>query len=386
MAVVGAGAAGLMAAIAASEAADTLLLTDGPVGRANSAMAQGGLHVPFDTDESRRSMADDMIRSARTPVDRGRVDAFVAAVGPTVTMLQSWGLALDREPDGSLVRRTAGGLGEPRIVTSGDRIGPALMAVLESRMRASAVEVRERARVAAVEPGEPISLLLDDGGTVSADAVVVCSGGVTHREAQRTGRPTTNPPNTNHTLFEALRDLGLPAVDEGVFQYQPFGLLEAPGSVGRCVPESVVGLGVRVVDRHGDEVAPAAADRLTVTEAMHEAIAGGRGVETASGTGVVLTLGDVDPAALAESYPSLCRTLERMDALGGDVVVRPFLHYHLGGLAASPDGETSIPGLFVAGEMVGGLHGRNRLMGNGITDSLVHGRRAGLAAARLVSR
>lgn len=385
MAVVGAGAAGLMAAIAASETVQTLLLTDGPIGRANSAMAQGGLHVPFDTAESRRSMAEDMVRSARTPVDRDRVDEFVGAVRPTVALLESWGLALDRDDAGALVRRTAGGLSEPRIVTAGDRIGPALMAVLEGRLRAS-VTVAERAGVAAIEPGEPIVLLREDGGAVSADAVVVCTGGLSHFEAQRSGLPTTNPPNANHGMFGVLRDLGLPAVDEGVFQFQPFGLVEAPGSVGRCVPESVVGLGVRVLDRHGLEVAPAGADRLTVTEAMHAAIDAGRGVETPAGSGVTLTLSDVDPAVLAASYPSLCRTLERMGALGGDVVVRPFLHYHLGGLAATPDGETVIPGLFVAGEMVGGLHGRNRLMGNGITDSLVHGRRAGVAAARLVSR
>jgi len=385
VAVVGAGAAGLMAAIAASETVQTLLLTDGPIGRANSAMAQGGLHVPFDTAESRRSMAEDMVRSARTPVDRDRVDEFVGAVRPTVALLESWGLALDRDDAGALVRRTAGGLSEPRIVTAGDRIGPALMAVLEGRLRAS-VTVAERAGVAAIEPGEPIVLLREDGGAVSADAVVVCTGGLSHFEAQRSGLPTTNPPNANHGMFGVLRDLGLPAVDEGVFQFQPFGLVEAPGSVGRCVPESVVGLGVRVLDRHGLEVAPAGADRLTVTEAMHAAIDAGRGVETPAGSGVTLTLSDVDPAVLAASYPSLCRTLERMGALGGDVVVRPFLHYHLGGLAATPDGETVIPGLFVAGEMVGGLHGRNRLMGNGITDSLVHGRRAGVAAARLVSR
>lgn len=386
MAVVGAGAAGLMAAIAASETAETLLLTDGPIGRANSAMAQGGLHLPFDTDESRRSMVDDMVRSARTPVDRGRVAEFVAAVGPTVALLESWGLALDRDADGSLARRTAGGLSEPRIVTSGDSIGPALMAVLSERVAASGVTVSERSRVAGIQPGEPIVLRLEDGGAMSADAVVVCSGGITHHEAQRLGLPTTNPPNANHGLFEAVRDLGVRAVDEGVFQYQPFGLVEAPGSVGRCVPESVVGLGVRVLDRHGAEVAPAGADRLTVTEAMHDAIGAGRGVDTPSGTGVTLTLGDVDSALLEASFPSLCRTLERMGAAGSDVVVRPFLHYHLGGLEATPDGETVVPGLFIAGEMVGGLHGRNRLMGNGITDSLVHGRRAGLAAASRVNR
>jgi aspartate oxidase len=100
--------------------------------------------------------------------------------------------------------------------------------------------------------------------------------------------------------------------------------------------------------------------------------------------GLWLTLSDVDPDALRRHFPKLVQYLERHDQLGADVLVFPFLHYYLGGFRVNARGESAWPGLFLAGEMVGGLHGRNRLMGNGITDSLVHGRLAGRMAREYV--
>jgi aspartate oxidase len=84
---------------------------------------------------------------------------------------------------------------------------------------------------------------------------------------------------------------------------------------------------------------------------------------------------------IADMYPRLHRQLVAWGRSGADLAVWPFLHYQLGGFATGADGETAVPGLYLAGEMTGGLHGRNRLMGNGITDALVLGRLAGAAAA-----
>jgi aspartate oxidase len=94
-----------------------------------------------------------------------------------------------------------------------------------------------------------------------------------------------------------------------------------------------------------------------------------------------LTLGSLDPDELVARYPRLPRMLEGALLPSGDVNVVPVLHYQLGGFRVGADGSTSVPGLFLAGEMAGGLHGRNRLMGNGITEAVVSGRLAGEAAA-----
>jgi succinate dehydrogenase/fumarate reductase flavoprotein subunit len=376
-----------MAACSAAPDRETLLLTDRALGACSSAMAQGGLQLPFPTDASRERLVEDMVRSARVALDRDLVAHFVDEIAGCVDELEHWGLELDRDDTGALVRRTAGGLSEPRIVSAGDAIGPALMRVLLARARSVPLAIEAHARVARIEPTDDGFVLhVRDGDRdarpVRAATVVVATGGLTYRVAQSRHERTTNPRNENHVLYDALCEMGLPRTQDDLFQYQPFGIVGIDtGSIGRCVPESIVNLPVRLLDRHGNRVCDLRRDRLDVATAMRDAMRNGDAYSVGDGGhGLRLTLADVDPAEMTERFPRLTALLERNRALGDDVLVRPFLHYQLGGLAAPLDGTTVVPGMFVAGEMVGGLHGKNRLMGNGITDSLVRGRLAGRAA------
>ncbi len=106
-------------------------------------------------------------------------------------------------------------------------------------------------------------------------------------------------------------------------------------------------------------------DRYALTHRIFEVAEAGEAHEVNAGLGVWLTLSEADPAVLADVFPKLRRTLERCGWVGDDVLVYPFLHYYLGGFGVGRDGQTHVPGLYLAGEMVGGLHGLNRLMGNG---------------------
>ena len=384
--VVGSGAAGLMAAIRAVETCpDTLLVTDGPITRSNSTMAQGGIQVPLDNEASLHSFVDDMIVSARVPVDLDRIVSFAGSLIALVKMLEDWGVPLDRATDGVLLRHTAGGLSQPRIVTAGDRIGLEIVKTLHRVARQRGVRMLAHHRITNVSlRSDGLLLSFDDRGnrgTIKTAAAVVCTGGTSFREASRRGERTTNPVNCNHVLFDILRRLGVSTVHEDYFQYQPFGLTEIAGPVGRCVSGSIAGFGVRLLDNRGKEVADMEADRLTLTQRMLDSGASGRAIDGPNGPALRLTLSDVPKTVLEASFPRLARTLEQRGRLGDDVMVFPFLHYYLGGLAAGPSGETPFKGLFLAGEIVGGMHGKNRLMGNGLTDSLVHGGIAGRTAA-----
>lgn len=380
-----------MAAISASEAGVAcLLLTDRTLGRSNSMMAQGGIQVPRPCEESERLFFEDILRSARVPLERERVWNFVRNVIPTVEQLEGWGLALDRDARGQLSRKMAGGLSEPRIVSCKDQIGPALMKVLLDRLRRSDVQVLEHVRVMDIEPSHGrIRLQIEVEGArdgIEARAAIVCTGGITYFEARQRGEETTNPPNDNHLLFDTLRRRGLELVHADFFQYQPFGIVEGEPEVpARVVPESIVNFGVRLLDRRGRNIGDIGQDRLALTQRMFHLAEAGAAIRSENGRlGFWLTLGDLDPGLIGSAFPKLHRFLERHGLVGKHVLVYPFLHYYLGGFRVGVSCESQMPGLFLAGEITGGLHGRNRLMGNGITDSLVHGRIAGQSAARYV--
>lgn len=381
----------MMAAIGAATQADCTIVTDGPLGKSNSMMAQGGLQLPLESAGSAQRFFDDIVRSARVDVDAAVVRNFVAHVAETVHCLETWGLDLDRDAHGALVRRLAGGLSEPRIVSVRDQIGPAIIKVLRAQVQAAGADIVEQTSVQDISPdGASFRVCVKDERGREAEwrarAVVCCTGGVTYREAQRRHCPTTNPRNINHTLFDRLLSLGLATVHTDLFQYQPFGIVGSErGDVGRCVPESIVNFGVRILDRAGQSIGDIRQDRYALTQRMFDVAAAGRAVRTDDGaTGLWLTLDDIDPDTLAQTFPKVHQYLVRTAQVGARILVYPFLHYYLGGFRVTPQCESALPGLFLAGEMVGGLHGRNRLMGNGITDSLVHGRIAGRAAAAYV--
>jgi succinate dehydrogenase/fumarate reductase flavoprotein subunit len=392
IAVIGSGAAGLLAAISASRAKDCVLITDGPVGRSNSMMAQGGLQLPFPTEESQQKFFEDILRSARTELDTTLVRNFVAHVAATVECLEGWGLELDHDERGALVRRMAGGLSEPRIVSVRDQIGPAIIKVLRARLQQCDVEIMPHTRVADLQPKGRLFLLTlqtedSERSELCARAVVCCSGGITYREAQRRHQRTTNPHNDNHLLFDLLCRLGVTQIHSDYFQYQPFGIVTLePTEVGKCVPESIINFDVRILDRSGKPIGEIRQDRYTLTRLMFDLAEAGKGVRVEDGSvGFWLTLSDLDPAVLATTFPKVHQYLERRSLIGQDILIFPFLHYYLGGLTITPQCESDIRGLFLAGEITGGLHGRNRLMGNGITDALVHGRLAGQSACAYVA-
>jgi aspartate oxidase len=374
----------LIAAAVAAERVPVILLTDRGLGTSNSAVAQGGLQVPDAGTAARRRFVDDIRRSARSSVDEARLARFVAEVVPTVELLQEWGLELDRDETGALRRRLAGGLSEPRIVTAGDQIGPAVMKVLRHRIEELGVEMRTNTTVTDIAPSGVSLALVTDAGRLPAGACVAATGGLAHRRAIEQGVRTTNPANRNHVLWDSLRRRGLAVVGRNDYQYQPFGIVDEPGNThDKCVPESIGSLdGVRLVDRDGTQVVELSADRREVTAAMFSAADDGRCIPTASGEPALsLTLSAVPVDVVADVYPRLHRRLATWGRSGADLPVWPFLHYQLGGFTTRPDGGTALPGLYLAGEMTGGLHGKNRLMGNGITDALVLGRLAGAAAA-----
>lgn len=373
--VVGGGIAGISAALEASRSgARTTLITDRAPGRSNSIMAQGGLHLPRNDPVDIELTIGDAERVGGDEVDRRRLRMFVQELPALQDRLEEWGLSFDRDENDELVRRLAGGLSSPRIATVGDQIGRPLMRLLKDRV-ASACEVLSSVKVYGVELNDGLFSLATDDGPVSARAIVVATGGVAYQEALDTDAFTSNPPNDNASLRSSLEALGLQEMKPRRFQWHPFGVLESrKGITLSCVPESVAALGPRLVTAvDGEEVCRLPAPRMEVVAAMNRVLE--------EGAQVRLTLSELDDDNLS-GFPKVGRLIRDY---GRDPLVVPVIHYELTGFPTGLDQSSGIDGLFLAGEIVGGIHGRERLMGAGVADSLVHGRRAGSAVAAFIA-
>ena len=374
LAVVGGGIAGISAALEASRAGvRAILITDRAPGRSNSIMAQGGIQLPADDDREIELTLSDSVRVGGKELDRQRYRRFVEALPGLQQRLEEWGLPFDRDESGELIRRLAGGLSSPRIATVGDQIGRPLMRMLKDRV-SSECEVLSSRRVDDIQLAEGSFSLITEAGSIQARTVVVATGGVAYQEALDTGGLTSNPPNDNASLRSTLEALGLREITPRRFQWHPFGVKDSrKGITLSCVPESVAALGPRLVTTgDGAEVCRLPAPRFEVVEAMKRVIEDG--AETK------LTLSEIDEHTLA-GFPKVERLIRDY---GSDPVVVPVIHYELSGYPADVDQSSGIAGLYLAGEIVGGTHGWERLMGAGVADSLVHGSRAGASAARFI--
>jgi succinate dehydrogenase / fumarate reductase flavoprotein subunit len=173
-------------------------------------------------------------------------------------------------------------------------------------------------------------------------------------------------------------------------QYHPTGAAYPTQIVGLLVTEKVRGLGAQVCNINGDQfVFPRETRDVEASAIIRECVGRENGVETPSGfTGVWLDSPMIDilhgPGTIQKELPAMVRQFARfgIDMINDPLLIYPTLHYQNGGVTLKPDGSTSVPNLFGAGEISGGLHGRNRLMGNSLLEVTVFGRRAGRAAAQ----
>lgn len=388
--MIGSGAAGMQTALVAAEHCDVLLLTDRAFGRSNSVHAQGGLQRPDDTDASRQAMIEDIVRSARGDIDMHHLKAIVAQSAAVIDALRDAGVPFDTDPGGNYVRHTAGGISGNRVVSAGDRIGSSLIGVLGAQIKShERIEIRSWSSVVGLRRADPAGWVIAiesrdrDQYELQSFIVVVATGGASFAHANAERLPTTNPQNNNISMINILVAAGLEQSGSNRFQFHPLGvILNNRDRVVRCAPERIVNLGIRLVDRHNQPIADVGADRWNVLAGYRRALTDRRLVTRDGLVGVRLALSDVAWDSIVESFPAFSAWAERRGLDSEDPIVQPAVHYQLDGFAVHSDGSAGLAGLYLAGEISGGVHGANRLMGMGLTQSLVDGHLTGHAAGR----
>jgi succinate dehydrogenase/fumarate reductase flavoprotein subunit len=401
--VVGGGGAGCAAALTAADGgASVLLVTKLALGDSNTVMAEGGIQAAVGRDDTLQRHFDDTVRGGHFAGDRRLAAAMVGDGPDVVRWLIAQGMGFDTTPgEGTgveLARKRAGGTTTPRVLSFRDLTGLELMRVLRE-----AVVLHPGIRVADRSP--VVELLTEPSGrctgavvrdlrreqlvVVRAGAVVLATGGA--GRLHLSGSPTSNHYGATADGLVLAYRVGAPLVDVGSFQYHPTGLAWPAHLAGQLVSEAARSRGARLVNGHGERFVDELCARDVVASAIWRELAEGRGVLRHGCAGVWLDVPSLvaeQPGILDGELPALARLAARagVDPLTEPLLVAPTLHYHNGGVVIDTDGASGVPGLWCAGEVAGGIHGRNRLMGNSLLDILAFGRRAGRSAAAAARR
>ena len=399
--IIGAGGAGSAAALLArEEGAQVLVVTKLRHGDANTMMAQGGIQAADKPDDNPIIHYLDVIGGGHFSNDPDLVEALVHDAPDAIAWLESLGCMFDKEPDGTLITIHGGGTSRKRMHSARDYSGAEIMRTLRDEVRSYPDEIT------VVEFAPAIELIMDDQGqaagavllnletgehyVVRAKTTIIATGGSGRLHYQEFA--TTNHYGaTGDGVILAYR-VGADVSFLDTMQYHPTGAAYPTQIVGLLVTEKVRGLGAQVCNLHGDQfVYPRETRDVEASAIIRECVEVGKGVQTPSGfVGVWLDSPMIDlihgPGTIEKELPAMVRQFGRfgLDMVNDPILVYPTLHYQNGGVTLKADGSTSIPNLYGAGEISGGVHGRNRLMGNSLLEVTVYGRRAGRAAGQRV--
>jgi L-aspartate oxidase len=388
--VVGAGAAGLYAALcAAREGGSVALLSAMPLAQTASYWAQGGLAAVLATDDSTELHMDDTERAGRGAVRHSAAEVLVKEAPECVRDLERLGFHFDADRRGHLALGLEGGHSVRRIVhAGGSATGRRLLRELSALVVAQErVHVIEGARVCgllhtdgrchgvvcrpigdpAVCPERGIDLR-SVGRTVSARAVVLSTGGAAALWAR-----TTNPPGSIGQGLLLAHTAGAPLADLEFVQFHPTAVIGVAGREGFLITEAIRGEGATLLDSGGERFVDELAPRDEVSRAIHTRLlqSGERAVS--------LDMRKIDPGL----FPNVVGALREagLDPTRELVPVAPAAHYTIGGVVTDLYARSKLAGLYAVGETAcTGLHGANRLASNSLSECFVFGRRAALAA------
>jgi len=398
--IIGAGGAGLRAAIEAlAEGASVGVVCKSLLGKAHTVMAEGGIAAAManvDAADGWQPHFRDTMRGGKF-LNNWRMAQLHAQEAPDrVRELEQWGALFDRTDKGAILQRAFGGHTYKRLCHVGDRTGLEMIRTLQDRGVQLGFDVYMECTV---------TRLLTDGGRIAgafgywrengrfivfkAKSVVIATGGigkawpVTSNSWEYTGDGMT-------LAYEAGAEL----MDMEFVQFHPTGMVWPPGVQGLLVTEAVRGeggilrnkLGERFMEKY-DPKRMELSTRDVVARSIYTEVKEGRGTEHG---GAYLDISHKPAEYVKKKLPSMYhqfKELADVDITKGPMEVGPTCHYVMGGIRVDAEtAQSTLPGLFAAGEAAAGLHGSNRLGGNSLSDLLVFGRRAGLAAAEHAKR
>ena len=397
--VIGAGGAGLRAAIAATQRGLSVgVVTKSLLGKAHTVMAEGGMAASVgnvDPEDGWQTHFMDTMKSGKFLNNWRMAEIFAKEAPDRVYELEQWGALFNRTEEGKISQRSFGGHTYRRLCHVGDRTGLEMIRTLQEKTLATDAKVYMETtctRLFKNDEGRVVGALAytrESGRFIhfKAKAVVMATGGW-----GRNYKVTSNSWEGTGDGVVMAYDAGAELVDMEMVQFHPTGMVWPPGVRGLLVTEGVRGEGGLLRNSEGerymenyDPEKMELSTRDVVARANYTEVTEGRGSEHG---GVFLDITHLGYNGIMKKLPTMYeqfKNLADIDISKEPMEVFPTIHYVMGGIKVDPETcETTVPGLFAAGECAGGLHGANRLGGNSLTDLLVFGRRAGEGAAESV--
>lgn len=396
--IIGAGGGGCMAAIQVANAGlNSVLATKLRVGDSNSMMSQGGMQAAVNPHDNPAIHYLDAIGGGHFDNKPELVEALTMD-GPMIAgYLEELGVMWDKDSEGICNTESGGGTSRRRMLSCRDYTGAEIQRVLRDEVK------NHPDKITIVEYSPAVELLLDDAGeaagtllynmeteeytVIRARSVIMSTGGFGRLHIK--GFATTNHYGATADGLVMAYHAGAKLLYMDSVQFHPTGAVYPEQILGFLITEKVRGLGGQPVNKEGKLfVFPLEPRDVEAASFIRESTKRGMGVKTPAGrVGVWLDSPIIDllssPGTIQSALPAMVRQFKRfgIDITQEPMLVYPTLHYQNGGIEINADTETTLAGLFAAGEVSGGVHGRNRLMGNSILDYNVFGRRAGKAAS-----
>ncbi len=394
--VIGGGGAGSSAAIEAHEAgANVMIVTKLRIGDANTMMAEGGIQAADKPNDSPAIHFVDAFGGGHYAAKRDLLAKLVCDAPEAIQWLGELGVEFDKDAEGNMVTTHGGGTSRKRMHAARDYSGAEIMRTLRDEVLGRGIPV--------VDFTAAIELILDDQGNAAgavlmnmetkelmvakAKTVVIATGGAGRMHYQ--GFPTSNHYGATADGLVMGYRAGARLLYADTLQYHPTGAAYPEQIFGALVTEKVRSLGAKLINVKGEAfMHPLETRDVSAASIIRECSDRGNGVDTGSGQAVWLDTPMIEKiggeGTILRRIPAMHRMFAKygIDIRKEPILIYPTLHYQNGGLDINVDGQTTnIKNLFVAGEAVGGIHGRNRLMGNSLLDIIVFGRSAGKNAA-----
>ena len=393
--VIGGGGAGSSAAIEAHEAgANVMIVTKLRIGDANTMMAEGGIQAADKPNDSPAIHFVDAFGGGHFAAKRELLQRLVCEAPEAIQWLSELGDEFDKTEDGTMVTTHGGGTSRKRMHAAKDYSGAEIMRTLRD-------EVLNR-NIPVVDFTSAIELILDENGNAAgavllnmetkellvakAKTVIIATGGAGRMHYQ--GFPTSNHYGATADGLVLGYRVGAKLLYAETLQYHPTGAAYPEQIFGALVTEKVRSLGAKLVNANGEVfMHPLETRDVSAASIIRECSTRGNGVETDQGKAVWLDTPMIEKiggeGTIEKRIPAMMRMFGKygIDIRKEPILVYPTLHYQNGGLDIDRDSmTTNVKNLFVAGEAVGGIHGKNRLMGNSLLDIIVFGRIAGKSA------